>query len=310
MLQETIHSALAAATPPPAAPVLGIDGLIAIGAAFLSGVFLWIAGRHLVRPLYALVFAAAGGAAGFAAPSTMALEIGTLYPTVIGAIIGAVVGLFMFRLSMALALAIVLALGAPVGAGFYLKFNPTPAPIESAEPLTEDEMLLDGVPLKEDLAAEIDRLSEEMSWDGTISDLLGGSGGTIDGFQESLEHEAAEAVVEHAKAFIQAFAEEARAEWASLPDRDRMLLSFSTIAGALFGFMFGFWRPKQVAAATTAFLGAAVWIPAGMFLITTFGLPGTDALPTSPRLWLFIWLIVSLAGTVVQWTGLPRKADK
>jgi len=283
--------------------------LVALGA----GLLLWLRGRGVVRPAFAIGFAAFFGALGFYGPPAVGLDIDPHLGLGVGLVLGALLGLVMFRFAMAVMLGATLGLAAPLIAGAVLRLEPTwlqpreEAPTDSASQrflpgeegtdnfITWSENILRdlGVPLPgSDGAERRDTESPEQSENETTGDRLIKDG------------------AERVRVFLRALGEEARTEWNALSASERWILTGSAVLGVLTGFLAGLARPKHVAALVTGFAGAAMWLPALAFLMKAHDLPGTGLLPGSPLAWLLVWCAVALVGALSQWTILRRRADK
>ena len=84
----------------------------------------------------------------------------------------------------------------------------------------------------------------------------------------------------------------------------------SVVGGALAGFALGLAVPRKGAAVVTSFGGAAIWMPAAVWLLCATPIPLEGALPAIPAAWLIAWVVISVVGTWIQWTRSKRQADK
>ena len=99
-------------------------------------------------------------------------------------------------------------------------------------------------------------------------------------------------------------------DWfADLPGDQQVLMIGVTIVGAAVGFLLGFSFPGRVSAVGTAFVGAAIWLPALVWLIRLIGVEVSTTSQWSPLSWLVIWVTVSMAGVLLQWTSPKPRAD-
>lgn len=283
--------------------------VVALGA----GLLLWLRGRGVVRPAFAIGFAAIFGAIGFYGPPAVGLDIDPHLGLGVGLVLGALLGLAMFRFAMAVMLGATLGLAAPLIAGAALRLEPTwlqlreEAPTETTEQrfipgeggtdnfITWSENILRdlGVPLPESREpADRDARSPEPREEGEAGERLVAEG------------------AERVRNFLRALGEEARIEWNALSVSDRWILTGSAMLGVLVGFLSGLARPKHVAALVTGFAGAAMWLPAAAFLFKAHDLPGAGFLPASPLAWLVVWVAIAIVGALLQWTSLRPRADK
>ncbi|MFG0258160.1 MAG: hypothetical protein ACF8GE_09690 [Phycisphaerales bacterium JB043] len=265
---------------------------VAIGAGFI----MWCAGRRFVRPLYALAFAILGGTIGFTGPATAGIEIDPSIGMVVGGVLGAIMGVVMYRITMASTLGIVGGIAAPMVALAAMNLLQTPE--ITTDTLTQADLLLQDTlegARQGDVAASnttLDLLSDE-----TAEAILGEI------------TTAAVSAAEQVRTMVLALIDDARAWFGALPGDQQMLIVGMTLVGTAVGFLLGFAFPGRVSAVATAFVGAAIWLPALVWLIRLIGVEVSTTSQWSPLSWLVIWVTVSVAGVLLQWTSPKPRAD-
>jgi hypothetical protein len=237
------------------------------------------------------VFALVGGVAGFLlGPLVPGLDSVTVYAGLgAGLVLGAIVGFVLYRFAMATGFGIVLGIAAPLAAAIVLGTRPPPPPppdAENPQPTAREQLLKDiedvRTPLKD-----------------------------LDAGDETAQRDAVEQAVRTAAERISAFAEAAGNDfsqaWQQIPARDRLILVASGAAGLLSGVIAGLFLPAWAAGAVTAMLGAAVWMPAAVWLCGAAGLPRSPLMDRTAGQWLIVWAGMSAIGMLLQWRGLIRK---
>ncbi|MEO0511284.1 MAG: hypothetical protein AAF108_00080 [Planctomycetota bacterium] len=268
-----------------------------VGGSLLGGLVLWAAGKKMVRPVFGLVGAAAGGLLG--AVLLPATGLGaqlpvSLPPTWVGLAAGAIVGILFalaaFRFSLAiiagltgLALALLISVVA-VG----LQHVPT----QNAKPLTPKQLLLEGVPVDDEDAPTGDTAARETTTD-----------------QQTPSSNGTSPTTDQARAFATEVVDHLRTTyWEPTPVWKKSTVIASAFFGFIGGLAVGVLMPKRSTAVVTALAGAGLWIPPAVALAARAGAP-TEWFQRSPEQWLAIWLVVSALGVVVQLT-LGKKKRK
>lgn len=291
-------------------------GLLVVIAVMVGGILMWSFGGRMVRPLYGVLFGAAGSACGLFLPASVGLSFNPFIGIGVGAVAGLLAGLLLFRLSMATALAMTGAVLAPLAVTAILWLNPSSAPTAGV-PLTGDALLLSDVPV-EGASKSSDNVNSIHADNSPATDAVKSffnNAGTVDSQEADSDATDAATAIAHTAAdrlgaFVGELASEARSAWVQLPAGRQLTLGISSAIGALAGFLIGLSFPKKVASIGAAFVGAGVWAPIAAKLMNDYSVPGHAALPTSARGWLALWLFVAAAGLALQWTILKPKADK
>ncbi|RNC80645.1 MAG: hypothetical protein ED559_02225 [Phycisphaera sp.] len=271
-------------------PLWGHAGLIAL---LVTGVLLWVSGRRVLKPSFAVIGALAGGFLGQAVVPGLGIDSmfglsGEIAGAAVGGTLGALAAILIFRVAVGVLSASVVGGLALLGASVFIQTSDLPADEaarDSESALVEPENSLD-----EDSSSWKDELREDIE-QGAI-DIASG------------EKEASKFVSDLFYGFKAEF-------WDPLDGGDQMLLTSSGLAGFVAGLALGVFAPKKTTALVTAFAGAGMWLPALYFLSQTLDLPGKALLERVPIEWLAIWLVVSMTGLLIQWQGLTdRRKDK
>lgn len=293
-------------------------GLVVAFGLLVGGLLMWAFGGRLVKPMYGFLFGVVGAVAGLFVPASLGLDFSPYIGIGLGAVVGALAGILFFRLSMAAALAGAGAVLAPTVAAAAMWFNqpPTPGAATESPALKESDLFLDGVRREPNADAGTDSLPWFLdsldSATPTASDTALGMISDDPAVDEAIDAAVAIArtAAERIRAFAGELADEGRAAWSGVPERQRLILAFAAAIGAIGGFVLGMSFPKKVAAVGSAFLGAGVWAPTAAKIMADFSLPGAASLPTTARGWLALWLILAAVGMALQWTVLRQRADK
>lgn len=286
------------------------------GLGLLTGLVMWLTGRRVVRPVFAIFGLLAGGVLGFFfLPMLGVEEIAKAPSPYIGLIIGAVGGLvaaiLAFRFAMAVSTAAVAAIVASLGASVYLNYAaPMPGAADQTQAgLSADEQMLDGVTIAQPQEEE-DPPETIQDEDSSVPDR----DTTPDSQTAELEREPVdltELALRSASARTQAFLKElwleVSAAFSDLPPAHRLAISGSCLFGAVLGLLIGLVAPVRASAVVTAMLGAAVWLPSLAWLTHALKMPGQSVLDHGAMGWLVIWIVISLIGTIFQFTGLPGR---
>ena len=258
------------------------SGLIAL---LIAGAMLWISGRRVLKPTFAVLGALAGGFLGNAIVPGMGIDSmfglsGGMAGAAVGGALGALAAILIFRVAIGVLSATVVGGLAVLAASIFIQ---TSEPIPEA-PVTDSEA---------SLVEPENSLDEDSS---TWRDQL-----TLDNAQKATEEP---------KQFFGDIYRGFKAElWDPLDGGDKMLLTSSGLAGFVAGLALGVFAPKKTTALVTAFAGAGMWLPALYFLSQSLDLPGKAMFERTPIEWLAIWLVISMTGLFIQWQGLKKKDE-
>jgi hypothetical protein len=239
---------------------------------FVGGVILWLFGQKSMRLGFTLVGLFGGGFLGLVIPAAFAMPVPPLVGALIGGVLGLIIGATLFRATVATSLAIILAIVAPLvaAAAMGLKFDPDQSRFPEIE-----LSLPDSADDKPDDAAE----------------LIEQSGQKL-------------------RAFLAHLGDDLRPQWEALPQKQRTTLIASAIVGALMGAGLGGLMPKRMAALMTGFVGAALLLPSGAWLLSAASSDAQKWLPKEPLAWIAVWVVLGVIGAFVQWGRSKRRADK
>lgn len=240
---------------------------------FVGGIVLWLFGQKSMRLGFTLVGLFGGGFLGLVIPAAFALPVPPLVGAAIGGVLGLIVGATLFRATVATSLAVILAVAAPLAAAVFMgvKLDPPHASV---------------------IIPDIDITA--LTGDQTPDDT------------SALIHESGEKV----RAFLAQLGEDLRPQWDALPEKQRTTLIAATVLGALVGAGLGGLMPKRMAALMTGFVGAALLLPSGAWLLGAASSDAQKWLPRAPLAWLATWLVLGVIGACVQWGRSKRRADK
>lgn len=306
-----------------------VHGVVAL--ALISGLVLWLHGRRVLKPMIVVVFVLIGAAIGFFVTPLTPLQgtISVYAGLFLGGAVGALLGALLYRFAMAVGLGLVLAVVAPVVAVVVLD-----AKLGAEQPdgtLTAEQLRLRGVgeappdqdhALSGDLLARGQKLRDSLKDAATratsplsaqeASDAITGSepGAGAPPKSEDASTELLRTATERITAFLEALGSELASAWEALPPGTRVTLVGSASLGMGLGVLLGLFLPRWTAGAVTAMLGAAIWLPAGVWLIGATGTSWSESLHMSASTWLITWAAASVVGMLIQWRGLLRRKKK
>lgn len=261
---------------------------LAIGGGLVAGLMLWVFGRKVMKPAFAVVGMVVGGLIGLLlTPAAGIPAIGPAEPPYVGLAIGAALGLgvaaVLFRFLMAAAAGIVLAVAGVLAAGVWIDSRPAEGGGPAPSAAIVEHLAQPSEPEQERPAENPDPAPGEATLE-----------------------QAAQTLVERTRAFVQAASARAREAWAATSGRDRAILIGGGVVGAIAGVLAGLALPKRAAAIVSAPLGASIWLPSAAWLAHAIATPGIEHLPRTPLRWLVVWLVVSGVGIALQLVGMKR----
>ncbi|MCA9310762.1 MAG: hypothetical protein KDA21_06120 [Phycisphaerales bacterium] len=282
-----------------------------IGAilALAGGLLLWAFGRGMLRIFFVVVGTGAGATFGAFLPPALGLNIEPVYTVAAGAIIGFITSFIAFRFAIAATLATTLAIVAPIVAATVMSVHGPPPTTDAAEEgPTPTEAYLD------EMRERADAFQDDLELLRDGHDLIMGAGDDAEAAAPTALDDTVEMLqrgAERIRAFLsRVWEEHGKAWWAAQPGAARFALVASVVGGALAGFALGLAVPRKGAAVVTSFGGAAIWMPAAVWLLCATPIPLEGALPAIPAAWLIAWVVISVVGTWIQWTRSKRQADK
>lgn len=276
----------------------------------VAGLVLWFTGEKMLRFLVSGVGLVVGGFMGW----SLVTAIGLPMPLWVGAIAGAAATLVVFlavlRFAVAISLGATLAIIAPLIVVSGITANGSPLRDGSSDrfgPLDENSIFLQDVPIE---SAEI--FSKNHLFGGYWRPFENGEN-TPENAPNPPEKDASKSGEEPISDKVERLAGSVWSElayvWNSQPTRDRGLLLLALVSGGAIGLAVGMVLPKKAAALVAAGLGAAMWLGAAVWLAHGAGIAPRVPLGDDPRLWLGIWVGISILGAGFQWIGSRRRAD-
>jgi hypothetical protein len=282
---------------------------LAVALAMAAGLVIWLAGEKFLKPMVVLLCAGIGATAGLlltsATPWGQSGSMGAYHHLFIGMGIGAVLGFLVFRSAAALGLGVVLAMLLPLGTAAIINFAEgsgaggrstramnaelvpsvvMPAGFDETRAVVRAVRFMQDEPAAEPGAGPIERAREAVKVDRVPENLKPG--------------------VEAVSAFWDKLGEQAREGWNRWSGRDQAILATVAALGLAIGVIWGMSVPKWSGVAISAMFGAAVWMPAFVWLSNAMGAPWTAALDLSPLHWLAVWGGVGAVGMAVQYSGI------
>lgn len=280
--------------------------------AFLAGILLWVMGGRVLKPVFSFIGLIGGAMLGFAALPVFftgpVFGISSPYAGLaVGGLAGLITAVVLLRFTVAVAAAGVAGIAAGFGVAVFIQYSDTftsddgPAPLVMTEPadadddrpgtgrlfgLRPEQLLLDGVPIVEDLDDEQLRATAE------------------DESADKATRAAAQA--ERVRRFTNEVIAEAGAGWSDAPAQSRLAIFAGSMSGIAAGFLFGLAMPRRSAAIVTAMAGSALWLANIAFVLDAANLPSVSVDSLSPATKLGIWGAVAMIGVVWQLAALAR----
>jgi hypothetical protein len=291
-------------------------GLTFAGLGLAVGLSLWLVGQRFIRT--ATVLASAGVyalAAYLLVPaSPLGASLGPVQAAGLGAIVGAVLGLIVVRPVVAAGSALGLAVLALIGAGAVLNARPVDGVAGSPGPLARVSVV-GPTALAQVRYVDVDRAVDELARRAlqevdlrALQAALGDSGAagqtpTEEGAVATGGAEASPAA-ERVRGVMERWGTWAREQWAEVPAAHQRVLVLAGAVGAAVGLALGVAWPRKAGGLVTGLVGAALWVPAAVWMVVAIG----GSLPTALELewqgWAGVWATAGLAGAGVQWSGL------
>lgn len=270
-------------------PLWAHAGLLTL---LVAGAMLWIAGRRVLKPIFAVLGALAGGFLGSAIVPGMGIDSmfglsGGMAGAAVGGALGALAAILIFRVAIGVLAATVVSGLAVLGASIFIQTR-EPAPTELDVKADSESALVEQEGTEDQPSLLPDAVRDQVKQ---------GVGEVASGEKKPGQ-------------FVTDLYRGLKAElWDPLEGGDKMLLTSSGLAGFVAGLALGVFAPKKTTALVTAFAGAGMWLPALYFLSQSLDLPGKAMFERTPVEWLAIWLVLSMTGLFIQWQGLKKKKD-
>ena len=241
-----------------------------VGVCLGAGAVLWLAGKKVVKPIFALFGAAIGGGIGFLMLPTTIGSIGGFPSPYVGlaggAIVGLIAGIATLRFALAIATGLAFGVAGLLVCATYLDLSvglktappataPTTAPTSAApSPMTSERFITEGVA----------------------------------------------PVAHRVKKFVGANSDHLKDTWGAQQEPDRVVLGVSSLGAGLFGFFLALFTPARSTSLATAMTGSAIVLACSVWLLNAFEGPGRQYLDQGPMVWLAVWAVAAILGLVAQ----------
>lgn len=293
---------------------LPVEGMIPVVGLLLVGLLLWAAGRRVLKAGMAAAGLLLGGSVGWLIGEAVAIP--HLPPWIVAlvlAIVLAAIGALAFRVAVAGTLAMVLAIGAASAVWGVAALRDSSAPAESAPAATDDPFLPaianDTPDETEDPGAWLEEYFNEATEGLDTIDLATGLAPT-DAMSALDVPEEAQEQIEALKSYADWAGQKFKSIWTEIPEELHGTMLWSAVTGLVVGFMLGALAPTISAAVVTSFGGALLMLLSTGVLAERVGIVQAGWTPGSPIVLLGVWIVLSLAGTVVQWKLKPKQVEK
>ncbi len=320
---------------------------MAAALGVLIGIVLWLAGRSVIKPIFALVGFGVGGAMGYAlVPLTGVIEIFSIPSPYIGlgagGLFGLVLAVTLFRIVIATSSACVLGALAALSTVAYLQVAPLESPDStspaSGEPIAMmpalelSEQFLPGVVRTSSLllpAAQTQPAPEEAppekpentpespseSDPPTDQELPsqfqpGDPDQNVDKPGDKPKPDAGPGVTQRVQAFGKALGDEIQNAWDRQPPIHRLTIGGATLAGLALGLLMGIIMPERASAGVTALAGSGIMLPNTIWLSYRYNMPWNKYLEQDVLVWLIIWLSLASLGLIIQIVTISKPKKK
>lgn len=289
-------------------------GLLPVGAVFLLGLILWVAGRPVLRPVFTAIGLIVGGLIG--------VEIGVLPRVadvgaplwafgVAGAVVAALLAALAYRLLLAVAICSLFGALAPLLVWTAVELNvlqiegdQSPSVQEIlARPQDPGDVAAPGASPEAESRIEPAPSAEPAL--ATASEEVPGDNVPPQGASASAPAEWKRWATETV-GFVR---QRGEAAWEQSAGPLRWTLFAAAAVGALLGLVVGASAPSFSASVVTALGGSLLLIGAGCTAAARLHLPAA-LLPESAIAWLVWWIVAAVIGLGLQWIFRPKPADK
>ncbi len=248
-----------------------------VAVALIAGVIMWLSGGKLLKPIFCVIGALAGGSIGFLlAPTATASVFGVPSPYVglgMGALIGFVAGVSLFRFAVAIATGLAFAIAGLLISSTYLNLT---VGLHSPKPI--------GVPTSALTQSPEPAHSNAEAAKRAVMEGLG-------------------PVAERVRRFVSENADNLKESWSDQTEHNKVVLGVSTAGAALFGFFISLFAPRRSTSLATALFGSAIVLGSAVWLLRAFDAPGSRYLVQGPMIWLAVWMVAAILGLAVQIRG-------
>ena len=278
-------------------------GLVPAGIFVITGIFMLLTGRKLLRIGLGVIGAVIGALLGEAAGLSFANALSPLTWSTIGGCLGLGFGLLLWRFTVATLMAAscagisVLIVGMAIRSGIIEPVDPgtepPPTPVRE-QPETPTEGSRETSPSIEDALIEAARTRAESE----LADGLARAGQMTESWLTALNRRIARATTG------------LDTHWKDLDPMVRRALAGVALLGGVFGFLFGLVAWKRSGAIVTAVAGAGLVLIGGLIGFESL-VPGAQGRLESlhPGIWIGLWLVLALGGGLIQWHSERKDAD-
>lgn len=299
---------------PPAAVIVAL-GALCVGA------IIWLFGGKLIKPGFILVGGVIGSAIGAVyVPMITATMLGipSAYPgMMIGLVLGMIAAVIVYRFAMASLTAGVVGSAAVLGGIITLSYFPGAIPPSDAISNGRDRGVITADGTDTDLRTQVE--DQVRDWSGRLKDAAqkykdaqllasaskdpasAGNASAALGLSGDPDQQAADKErIEAAKRTAQAISDHVAERWQALPERSRLIIAATWMAGAMTGFLMGLILPNKAAAAVSSLTGAAMILAGGISLADRYTSLGPSLAGISAMGWLGGWMALSAVGLLFQ----------
>ncbi|GAB4547265.1 MAG: hypothetical protein Tsb0013_06880 [Phycisphaerales bacterium] len=264
------------------------------GAMMLLGVLMWLFGGRALRIAFTTFGAVAGALVAMTLPQDIATGTVRVLAILGGGLIGALLGGAAFRFTVAFTLAGVMMLVVPMlTADLMDRYGSPVATYDENTPLTDSQMMLEGVPFTDDFV-DLGEIHDENRE--AYEARREASGGTP---QSTTPETRWEVWLARCEDFLWALSDELKYEWDRLPPRDKSLLVIACLSGLVLGLALGLAAQKTAAVMLAAGAGGVLFLPSAVWLLTA-SKADTGWLPASAGAWVMVWIGLSAIGALTQ----------
>jgi hypothetical protein len=281
---DSLFNLLAQTVPAPAEPPFATHILAVIGLG--CGLVLWLVGQRVLKPVFGVLGALAGGLVGFLVLPNVASETIAGFPSpyvglAIGGVFGLGAGLLLFNFALAISTALALGLAGLLVGAAVVKFQPMQDAPNTLSTLRSQ-------------AAE----SVQANDPGT-------------GTRRERVIATAKPLAQTVREFADTRVEEVQSAWSRMTPKDQVILALCGVGGTAAGFFVGLFFPKKSAAVATSLFGSAVWLPSLVWVVHALNVPGVEHIDGRGTVfWLVTWGVIALIGMIVQFGSERRKGPK
>ena len=307
-LLESLIPAMSAPALNPGAIAVPLDpALLPAGILFITGAFMLLAGRRLLKTGLGITGALIGGLLGNAIGLSLDNALPAIFWAGLGGCLGLALGLLLWRMTVASIMAVscaavaVLVVLMGIHSGFIEPVEPTNTTRAEAAPLDTLETTPTGIfetpppPSFEDAVAAAAVDHARSRWQAGLGQA-----------RETTNHWLA-ALNDRLTLTLGRLGD----TWSGLDGRLRSALFGVAVLGGLFGFLFGLVAWKRSGSIVTVVAGAGLVLIGSLICLESL-IPSTQGPfgALHPALWLGGWAGLALSGALIQWYAERRAADR